>query len=57
MSVMRGIAFRLTNIALTGLPDDMIIGDPTRLDMRAVEKHAKPVSAFADTPLTAGSSN
>jgi hypothetical protein len=37
MGVMRRIALRRP-VALACLPDDMIIGDPSGLDMRAVEK-------------------
>ena len=44
MGVMCGIAFGWP-VALAGLPDDMIIRDPSRLDMRTIEKHAKPISA------------
>ena len=37
MRVMRGIALRRA-IALAGLPDDVIVGDPSGFHMRAVEK-------------------
>jgi hypothetical protein len=45
--VMRGIALRRP-IALAGLPDDVIVGDPTGFHMRAVEKDSQPLSAFAN---------
>jgi hypothetical protein len=56
MSVMRGIAFRRP-FALARLPDDMVIGDPSGFDMRAVEKDSKPLSAFADNSAHFGPSN
>ncbi len=46
MRVMRGIALRWP-IALASLPDDMIIGDPSGLDVRAIEKDPQPLPAFA----------
>jgi hypothetical protein len=46
MSVMRGIAFRRP-VGLAGLPDDMMIGEPSGFDIRAVEKIAEPLTAFA----------
>ena len=48
MSVMRGIAFRRP-IGLARLPDDVMIGDPSGFDVRAVEKAtSQPLAAFAD---------
>jgi len=56
MSVMRGIALRRP-LALPRLPDDMMIGDPSGFDVRAVEKVAQPLSAFTDNSAHAGSSD
>jgi hypothetical protein len=54
--VMRGIALRRP-IALAGLPDDMIVGDPSSFDVAAVEKDSQPLSAFGDRSAHVSFSN
>jgi hypothetical protein len=50
MRVMRGVAFRRP-VALAGLPDDMMIGDPSGFDVGTVEKDPQPLSSFADNAV------
>ena len=54
VSVMRGIALRRP-IALAGLPDDVIVGDPSGFHVRAVEKDTQPLSTFANDSAHVGS--
>jgi hypothetical protein len=56
MRMMRGIALR-GPIALAGLPDDMIVGDPSGFDVGAVEKDSQPLSSFAGRCASVCSSN
>jgi hypothetical protein len=56
MRVVRGIALRRP-IALAGLPDDMIVGDPSGFDVGAVEKDSQPLAAFANRCAHVSSSN
>jgi hypothetical protein len=54
VSVVRGIALRRP-IALAGLPDDVIVGDPSGFHVRAVEKDTQPLSTFANDSAHVGS--